>query len=129
MFDIKDIHALLSYARAKAGLTQHALADRLGTSQSTIARLERGEGNPTLETISRFLTATGVTLRCDLTPIPTSDPTVDAYKSGVDRTLLRANLQRSVEERLRMNEEARALGTALATGVRRRLSRDIPHEP
>lgn len=28
------------------------------------------------------------------------DPVVEAYKRDVDRTLLRANLQRSVEERL-----------------------------
>lgn len=129
MFDIQIIHALLSQARASAGLTQQALATRLGTSQSTIARLERGEGNPTVETISRFLAATGFALRCDLTPLPTSDPTVDAYKSGIDRTLLRANLLRSVEERLRMNEEARALGTALAAGVRRREPRGARHHP
>jgi hypothetical protein len=29
------------------------------------------------------------------------DPVIEAYKPGVDRTLLRANLARSVEERLR----------------------------
>jgi hypothetical protein len=30
-----------------------------------------------------------------------SDPVIDAYKKDVDRTLLRENLKRSVEERLR----------------------------
>lgn len=29
------------------------------------------------------------------------DPVIEAYKSGIDRTLLRQNLQLSVEERLR----------------------------
>jgi hypothetical protein len=29
------------------------------------------------------------------------DPVIDAYKKDVDRTLLRENLKRSVEERLR----------------------------
>ena len=30
-----------------------------------------------------------------------SDPVIEAYKEGIDRTLLRENLKRSVEERLR----------------------------
>ena len=29
------------------------------------------------------------------------DPVIDAYKAGVDRTLLRANLALTVEERIR----------------------------
>lgn len=46
-----------------------------------------------------------------------SDPVVEAYKKDVDRTLLRQNLARSVEERLsnlvalqRLAEEARRAG-------------------
>ena len=31
----------------------------------------------------------------------TADPVVDAYKDGIDRTLLRENLELSVEDRLR----------------------------
>jgi hypothetical protein len=31
----------------------------------------------------------------------TPDPVVDAYKPGVDRTLIRENLKRSPEERIR----------------------------
>ena len=34
-------------------------------------------------------------------PAFTPDPVIDAYKKDVDRTLLRANLARSVEERVR----------------------------
>jgi hypothetical protein len=29
------------------------------------------------------------------------DPVIEAYKAGIDRTLLRQNLRRSVEERIR----------------------------
>lgn len=36
-------------------------------------------------------------LRAALEP----DPVIEAYKAGIDRTLLRENLRRSVEERLR----------------------------
>jgi len=45
------------------------------------------------------------------------DPVIEAYKKGVDRTLLRENLRRSVAERLarlvemqRLFEEARRAG-------------------
>ncbi len=31
---------------------------------------------------------------------PTSDPVIEAYKRDIDRTLIRQNLRRSVEERL-----------------------------
>ena len=48
------------------------------------------------------------------------DPVIDAYKKDVDRTLLRANLARSVEERLqnlarlqRFGEELRRAARAL----------------
>lgn len=37
--------------------------------------------------------------RSDVSLAP--DPVIDAYKAGVDRTLLRERLTRSVEERLR----------------------------
>lgn len=35
-------------ARAEQGITQAQLAERVGTKQTNISRLERGEGNPTL---------------------------------------------------------------------------------
>ena len=33
-------------------------------------------------------------------PRPMSDPVIEAYKRDVDRTLIRENLKRSIEERL-----------------------------
>jgi hypothetical protein len=34
-------------------------------------------------------------------PAPEPDPVIEAYKKDIDRTLLRENLKRTVEERLR----------------------------
>jgi transcriptional regulator with XRE-family HTH domain len=46
-------------ARLRAGLTQHALAARAGTSQATISAYESGRKQPSLETLDRILAATG----------------------------------------------------------------------
>jgi transcriptional regulator with XRE-family HTH domain len=46
-------------ARLGAGLTQHALAARAGTSQATISAYESGRKQPSLATIERILAATG----------------------------------------------------------------------
>lgn len=53
----------LADARRAAGLTQAAVAARMGTSTSTVARLERGDMNPTLGTLERFGVAIGSTLQ------------------------------------------------------------------
>jgi transcriptional regulator with XRE-family HTH domain len=50
-------------ARMKAGLTQEQLAERMDTSQSTIARLESGRAIPSARTLTRFAKATGTRLR------------------------------------------------------------------
>lgn len=46
-------------ARARAGLTQQDLADRMGTTQSTIARLESGRKMPSMTSLARYARATG----------------------------------------------------------------------
>ena len=46
-------------ARARAGLSQSELAERMGTSQSAIARLESGQTLPSTKTLLRFAEATG----------------------------------------------------------------------
>lgn len=57
--------ALIS-ARITAGLTQKELAERLGTTQSAIARLEGGNQMPTLDTLYRL----AAVLKVDFTITP-----------------------------------------------------------
>lgn len=45
-------------ARVRAGLTQTQLAERMNTTQSTIARLESGKSLPSLRTLQRIAEAT-----------------------------------------------------------------------
>lgn len=63
-------------ARSRAGLTQAEVAVRMGTSQSTIARLESGAAKPSLSTLRRYAKATGTTVRIKL------EPTERARKKG-----------------------------------------------
>jgi len=54
-----EISAELLRARLRAGLSQAELAERMSTSQSTIARLESGQALPSTKTLLRFAQATG----------------------------------------------------------------------
>ncbi len=54
-----EISAELLKARLRAGLSQSELAARMGTSQSTIARLESGQTLPSTKTLLRYARATG----------------------------------------------------------------------
>jgi ribosome-binding protein aMBF1 (putative translation factor) len=46
-------------ARARAGLSQAGLAERMHTSQSAVARMESGKTLPSLRSLSRYAEATG----------------------------------------------------------------------
>lgn len=60
--------SLLIEARTRANLTQAELASRMGTSQSTIARLESGKAAPSLSTLRRLAKATGTRLEISFEP-------------------------------------------------------------
>ena len=58
-------YKVLESTRKLAGLSQRELADRAGTAQSVVARIELGETSPTLRTLSRLLDAAGFELVVD----------------------------------------------------------------
>jgi transcriptional regulator with XRE-family HTH domain len=59
---------LLVEARRRANLTQAALAARVGTTQSAIARIERGASVPSLEHLLDLIQACGLDLELSLVP-------------------------------------------------------------
>jgi ribosome-binding protein aMBF1 (putative translation factor) len=61
-----EIAGELLRARRRAGLSQAQLAARMGTSQSTIARLESGQTLPSTKTLLRHAEATGSKFRVQL---------------------------------------------------------------
>ena len=54
-----DMARELIAARSRAGLTQSDVAQRMGTTQSVIARLEGGKGVPSMRTVQRYAKAVG----------------------------------------------------------------------
>ena len=56
-------------ARAKSGLTQDAVAERMGTTKSAISRLEAaGRHTPSLATLKKYAAAVGCDLKIKLVP-------------------------------------------------------------
>lgn len=56
-------------ARSRAGLTQDAVAERMGTTKSAISRLESaGKHAPSLATLKRYASAVGCELQVKLVP-------------------------------------------------------------
>ena len=86
-------------ARASAGITQAEIAERIGTTQSAIARLESGKGkhSPSLVTLHKYAHALGCRLEVHL---------VNEMASGKNegrtrRCSRRAGLSRSVQSTAR----------------------------
>jgi len=66
---VSAAYAISREARRRAGLDQRALAARAGVSPSTVARVERGRMEPTLELLNRLVEACGYELRIRITEI------------------------------------------------------------
>jgi DNA-binding XRE family transcriptional regulator len=63
------VASMLIEARTRAKLSQAQLAKKMGTSQSTIARLESGSAKPSFSTLERFAEATGMRVRVVFEPV------------------------------------------------------------
>ena len=65
--DLETVYALaheMLSARTRAGLTQEAVADRMGTTKSAVSRLEgAGKHAPSMASLRRYADAVGCTLK------------------------------------------------------------------
>lgn len=82
-------------ARRRVGLSQADVADRAGTTQSAIARLESGRSAPSLERITELVRACGFDLEVRLVPLDDSD-----------RSVAQGNLRLGIDARLRQHAAA-----------------------
>lgn len=58
-----ELASALISARAPADLTQTQIAERMGTTQSAVARLEGGRSNPSMQTLEKYAKSTGTRLK------------------------------------------------------------------
>ena len=70
MAGVLDAAEMVREARVQAGLSQRRLAERAGTTQSVVARIETGTTDPGTNTLARLLRAAGYEARCELRPVP-----------------------------------------------------------
>ena len=60
----------LAAHRRAAALSQETVAERMGTSQPAVARLEAGEVDVRLSTVERYAAAIGCRLEVHVGPVP-----------------------------------------------------------
>jgi ribosome-binding protein aMBF1 (putative translation factor) len=68
---LEDEFALVSAlirARTRARLSQAEVANRMGTTESVVSRLESGRAKPSTRTLERYARATGHKLHISLEP-------------------------------------------------------------
>jgi len=91
---VEELPPLILRGRKAAGLTQAQLAARVGVTQSTVSRWERGIEAPSLESADLVLSSVGMVIRLD-----TRSPSAPV-DDGVDRAQIQAKLRMTPEERL-----------------------------
>jgi|SRR5215207_8452206 len=95
---------LVREARRRAGLTQRELAERVGTTQSSIARLESGRTAPSFESVLHLVRACGFDL--DVMLVERDD---SAVEQAVRNRLLDPALRlEQLEDTVRLVEAGRA---------------------
>jgi transcriptional regulator with XRE-family HTH domain len=80
---------VVKMVRHRAGLTQAEVASRCGTTQSAIARIERGGSEPSMTRVESIARACGFDVNVSITPIDTNE-----------EETFRRNLLLSPEERM-----------------------------
>jgi transcriptional regulator with XRE-family HTH domain len=68
-----DAAVLLQEARRRSGLSRRKLAQRGGTSASTLSAYESGASVPAVSTLERLLRAAGFEVDVNLRPVPPTD--------------------------------------------------------
>lgn len=73
------VHEMLA-ARVRAGLTQEAVAARMGTTKSAVSRLEAaGKHIPSVATLKRYAQAVGCRLEIKLVPQVEEEKATDSF--------------------------------------------------
>ncbi len=99
-------------ARRRAGISQTGLAHRAGTTQSAIARLERGRTDPSFARVTELIRACGLELEPRIVTADDSDWTVAS-----------ANLRLGVDARVHQHQAALRFARAGREALAKRRAR------
>jgi transcriptional regulator with XRE-family HTH domain len=107
VLDMGRASDLVREARRRAGLTQRQLGSLIGTTQSAIARIERGVTEPSYERVAELLRACGFDLVPRLQPLDDADWSVASSNLLLDPDA-RVRQHRAAERFARAGREALA---------------------
>ena len=95
---------VMKAVRAHAGVTQYELAERIGTTQSAIARMERRGADVRLSSLMKALDATGLTLKLEPANPPVDLAQIDRHLSMTPSQRLAGHdaARRNTDEFLRL---------------------------
>jgi putative transcriptional regulator len=82
--DAKLFGLTLRRARTDRGLTQAAVAERLGVTTAYLQKLEGGRANPTLGQLANIARALGGTLSIQFMPQPAPVDPLEGLAAGLD---------------------------------------------
>jgi transcriptional regulator with XRE-family HTH domain len=108
----------LREARTRSGLSQRDLAKLANTSQSVVGRIEAGLTSPSFDSLARLLDAAGYALSVTIVAKPVRDPVIEAYKPGIDQTLLIENLRKTPDQRIQTLVAMQTFHEELRRGMR-----------
>jgi transcriptional regulator with XRE-family HTH domain len=98
---------IIKQARTAAGLSQAELANRMGTTQSAVARLESRRSNPRVDTLDRAVASTGQRVSLAIEP-----------GFGLDESLIASAMRIEPRDRLRRFASAYASARKLSQAAR-----------
>lgn len=79
-----ELGAIIAAARRARGLTQGALADRLGVSRVWLGQIERGKSSARIDLVFRVLNELDVALSADIGEPPAAESTTASGPSVLD---------------------------------------------
>ncbi len=101
---------LVREARKRVGLTQRVLAERAGTTQSAIARIETGASTPSFDTVLRLIRLCGL----DLDLMMVERDNADWMQA---QRMLKLTEQERIEEMMRFLAQIDQMNQAAGVGV------------
>lgn len=107
-----DAATLLRSARKNSGLTQEALASRVGMDQARVSRSEGGQESPRFDTVDKLLAGTGHRLYS----LPTRRDDAATIASQIRESVAVKDSRRALRQLIQLNDNLTA-ETGLVRGV------------